>query len=223
MIRRTLLALMMLGLLALAALEPALARRDSQPVNLLEAMATGRVDAVFYGNGDQSVRGRIRRSAFGPEQVYLEPGTQFLAQQEGLQGMTTLGWVPIDLSRHAFAYVTIPAACTDYNLPAPTCYDRMSPVGCPDPRMAALSEHIGRVRPERPVSQIAVWAIANNPAWEDVVGYVEGHAIAETDEQRAEIVAGCRRRAAELLQGAGISPAGFRMFREIVRHDAGAE
>ena len=211
--RRMTVALMALGvLIALAAL-PAAAERSSAPMDLLDALGTGRVDAVFYGNGDQSVRGRIRRSAFGPEQLYVAPGTQFWAQRDGLQGMTTLGWIPIDLARNSIAYVDIPTACTNYALPAPTPYDRMNVVCCPEPRMAALAEYVGRVNPPQPVAQIAVWAVANNPEWSEIAGLVEVHAIGETPEERAATVATWRQQAASLMQTAGLNPRNYRVFR----------
>ena len=198
--------------LALIALTTVAQARDNTPMELVDALASGQVEAVFYGNGDQSVTGRIRRSAFGPEQIIIEPGTQFWAQQEGLQGMTTLGWVPIDLSRRAVAYFEVPTACTNLDRPAPTRYDRMAPVWCPEPRMAALTEEIGRSVPPRPVAQLAVWAIANNPTWDEVADYAEGMADADTDEERAEIAAGYRLHAAQLLWHVGIDPAEYRMF-----------
>ncbi len=197
---------------ALSTLGPAAQARDRPPMELLDALATGQVEAVFYGNGDQSVTGRIRRSAFGPEQIVIEPGTQFWAQQDGLQGMTTLGWVPIDLSRRAVAYFQVPTACTNLDLPAPTRYHRMAPVPCPDPRMAALTQEIDRAAPSRPAAQLAVWAIANDPTWDEVVGYAEGMASANRDEERARIAAAYRLQAAELLWQAGIDPTQYRMF-----------
>ncbi len=215
--RWTVAVLAVCGLAVLLSVTTAAARRDREPTNLLDAMESGKVDAVFYGNGDQSVRGRVRRSPFGPEQIYVAPGTQFWAQQprqgQDLQGMTTLGWVPIDLSHRSFAYVEIPTACTNYDLPAPGNHDRMYAVCCPDPRMAVLSEHIGRANPERPVAQLAVWAVANNPEWSEVAGWVEGHAVAQTREGRAGLVEQYRQRAADLLHTTGFDPNGFRMFR----------
>lgn len=186
---------------------------DQAPMGLMDALATGQVEAVFYGNGDQSVRGRIRRSPFGPKQIIIEPGTQFWAQQEGLQGMTTVGWVPIDLSRRAVAYVDIPTACTNYDLPAPTRQDRMIPVPPPAPEMAVLAEHIARVNPPRTVAQLAVWAIANNPRWETVVGYVERQVLAADESERDRLAALYRRQAAQLLWECGINPVRFAMFQ----------
>ncbi len=204
---------------ALLVLTAAVSPAADAPMELLDALATGQVDAGFYGNGDQSVTGRLRRGAFGPEQLYVEPGTQFWAQfeetgQQQRQGMTTIGRVPIDLSRRAIAYIESPTACTNYDLPAPTRYDRMTPVRCPDPRMAALTDQIGRVGAPRPAAQLAVWAIANDPAWDDVVGQAERYADADSDEARAEIVEGYRQQAAHLLWQVGLDPTGLRMFRD---------
>lgn len=213
MIGRMTVATMMLGALMVLATLPAAAEIAPAPMELLDALATGKVDAVFYGNGDESVRGRIRRTPFGPESLYVAPGTQFWAQAEGRQGMTTLGWVPIDLTRNAIRYVEIPTACTNFDLPAPTQYDRMTPVCCPEPRMAALSEHIGRAHPERPVAQIAVWAVANNPEWSDIAGLVEADVMADTPEKRAQVAETYRRRAADLMRAAGIDPERHRVFR----------
>ncbi|NLO06828.1 MAG: hypothetical protein GX131_13470 [candidate division WS1 bacterium] len=215
MMRCSVVALAVLGLvMTTVSSEAQSPRRQGAPVDLLDAMATGRVEAVFYGNGDESVRGRIRRSAFGPQEVTVSPGTQFWAQQDGLQGMTTLGWVPIDLTRTAIAYVEIPTACTNYDLPAPTRFDRMDPVCCPDRRMAVVSEYVGKTQPPRPVAQLAVWAVANNPEWSEVVGWAESRALADDEQERAEQVASYRQGAANLLLTAGFDPAGFRMFRE---------
>ncbi|MEA3403066.1 MAG: hypothetical protein U9R79_17625 [Armatimonadota bacterium] len=215
--RRMLIGVMMLGTLAVASALPALGTRRTEPMELLEALDSGTVEAVFYGNGDQSVRGRLRRGAFGPDEVYVAPGTQFWAQQiqgqQQRQGMTTIGWVPIDLSRRAYAYVEIPTACTNYNRPAPTRYDRMVPVPCPDRRMAAVSEYVGRVRPSRPAAQLAVWAIANDPPWDEVAEYLEDHAEGDTEQERAEVVAAYRAEAAALMRRAGFDPASFRIFR----------
>lgn len=197
---------------ALVALVAVDAWAQANPMDLLVAMERGQVDAVFYGNGDESVRGRIRRTPFGPEQLYVAPGTQFWAQQPGLQGMTTLGWVPIDLSARAVAYVEIPTACTNYDLPAPTSYHRMVPTCCPDVRMAALSEYIGRARPPRETAQIAVWAVANNPSWDEIAGYVEARAQAAGAGQAEAVVATYRARAAELLRAVGFRTSEFRMF-----------
>ncbi|MGD9497450.1 MAG: hypothetical protein AB7Y46_14210 [Armatimonadota bacterium] len=186
---------------------------DQGPMSLLDAIQSGRVEAVFYGNGDQSVRGRIRPGPASPEQLYVEPGTQFWSQQPGLQGMTTLGWVPIDLSRRNIAYVEIPTACTNHDRPAPTSAHRMVPVACPDVRMAALSEQIARARPARAVAQLAVWAVANDPTWADVQAHVAARVEAQSPEELAGVVESYRLQAAQLLWQAGIDPSLFRVFR----------
>ncbi len=211
--RRLVLTLMAIGALGILVALPAEAEIEPEPVDLLDALGSGKIDATFYGNGDRSVKGRIRRTPFGPQKIFVAPGTQFWAQREDRQGMTTLGWVPIDLSRSHVEYVTIPTACTNHGLPAPTRYDRMNPVCCPEPRMAALSEQVGRMHPPHPVSQIAVWAIANNPEWEQIEGLIRADAEAETEEERAEIAENWRRQAAHLMREAGLNPAKYRVFR----------
>ena len=204
------LAIIVAALMALTVLEAWGARG---PVDLMDALEQGQIQATFYGNGDQSVRARLRSAPYGPNEVYVTPGTQFWAQRGGLQGMTTLGYVPIDLSRRPMVYVEIPTACTNLDLPAPTGYDIMIPTRCPDERMAALSGVIGRLGPRRHVAQLAVWAIANDPPWEDVEDYAMSHCKAKGDEAgEAEAVA-LRDRAALLLQYAGLEPAEFAMFR----------
>ncbi|MFW6155930.1 MAG: hypothetical protein ACOC7J_01315 [Armatimonadota bacterium] len=213
MLRRMTAAMMMFGALMVLAGAPAEAQQEPAPMDLLDALGTGKIDATFYGNGDESVRARVRRSAFGPEKVVVSPGTQFWAQRDDVQGMTTLGWVPIDLARTHIAYVTIPTACTNYDLPAPTRQDRMNPVCCPEPRVAALAEQVGRSHPPHPVAQIAVWAIANNPQWDDVAGLVEADVEADNPEQRAETAENYRLRAADLMREAGVNPKSFRMFK----------
>lgn len=213
MMRRMTVAMMMLGALMVLGAPPAGAERDPAPMDLLDALGTGQVEATFYGNGDESVRGRVRRTAFGPEKVLISPGTQFWAQREGLQGMTTLGWVPVDLTRSHVEYVTIPTACTNYDMPAPTTHDRMHPVCCPEPRMAALAEQAGRAHLPQTVAQIAVWAIANNPRWDEISGQVEADGNAETPEERAEQAELWRQQAAQLMRDAGINPRNYRVFR----------
>lgn len=183
-----------------------------QPMDLITALEQGQVEAVFYGSGDQSVRGRIRRSPYGPSELYVPPGTQFWAQREGRQGMTTLGYVPIDLRRRATSYVSIPTACTNLDLNAPTGLDIMVPARCPDMRMAALCATIGRVRVARAVSQLAVWAVANDPPWEDVREYAEAHAAGDDEDAKSAAAEVMRTQAAALLREAGLDPAGFAMF-----------
>ena len=185
-----------------------------EPMELLAALREGKVEATFYGNGDESVRGRIRATGNQPDQVYVEPGTQFWAQQDGLQGMTTLGFVPIDLRGRRYVYVTIPAACTNYDLPAPGRWDRMSAHPSPSREMVLLSTAVGDLQPPRGVVQIAVWAVANNPTWEQVVGYAQGRAGGDTDEELAANALAMRGLAAQLLANAGVDPSAFRMFAE---------
>ena len=185
-----------------------------EPMELLAALREGKVQATFYGNGDESVRGRIRATGNQPDQVYVQPGTQFWAQQEGTQGMTTLGLVPIDLRGRRYVYVTIPTACTNYDLPAPGRWDGMIPHPCPSRTMTLLSTTVGKLQPLRGVVQLAVWAVANNPTWEQVVGYVQGRAGGETDEENAANALAMRGLAAQLLADAGVDPSAFRMFGE---------
>ncbi len=185
-----------------------------EPMELLAALREGKVQATFYGNGDESVRGRIRATGNQPDQVYVEPGTQFWAQQEGMQGMTTLGFVPIDLRGRRYVYVAIPTACTNYDLPAPGRWDRMAPHPCPSPTMALLSTTVDRLQTPRGVVQLAVWAIANNPTWEQVVGYAQGRASGDTDEELAANAVTMRGLAAQLLTQSGVAPGAYRMFRE---------
>lgn len=184
----------------------------AEPMELLAALQQGKIQAEFYGNGDQSVRGRIRPMAFGPDQVLVAPGTQFWAQQPGMQGMTTLGWVPIDLRNRPFVFVEIPTACTNYDRPAPGRWDRMIAYCCPSQRMAALAETVGRVQPSRAVAQLAVWAVANNPEWTEIVGYAESNAPGDTEEARTANAVAMQQQAAQLVAAAGIDPSGFRMF-----------
>jgi hypothetical protein len=171
-----------------------------QPMDLIAALEQGQIEAVFYGNGDQSVRGRIRRSPHGPSELYVPPGTQFWAQREDRQGMTTLGYVPIDLRRRATTYVTIPTACTNLALNAPTGFDIMIPTRCPDARMEVLCTTIGRIWPARAVSQLAVW------------DYAQGHAAGDDEDAKTAAAEVMRSQAAELLRAAGLDPAGFAML-----------
>ena len=111
----------------------------------------------------------------------------------------------------------IPTACTNYNLPAPTSYHRMVPTCCPDPRMAALSDYIARARPPREVAQLAVWAVANNPGWDEVAGYVETRVQAAGMQQAEAAVEAYRTGAAELLQAVGFRTNEFRMFEAMTQ------
>ena len=213
MLRRTAAAMIVCGMLVVLAGSPADAQRQQAPMDLLDAMATGQVDATFYGNGDQSVIGHIRRGSFGPQVVQVAPGTQFQGQQPGVQGMGTLGSTEIDLSRRRFAQVQIPTACTDYDLPAPTRAHRMIPGPPLDGRMVALSETVAYVRPSREVAQIAVWAIANNPEWSEIEEWAQERARTGDEERRAEIAATYRQQAAQLVYAAGMNPLAYQMFR----------
>jgi len=206
---RARIAVIVVALMALTALE---AWATREPMDLLTALKQGKIQATFYGNGDESVRGRIRSNPYGPDQIYVPPGTQFWAQQPGRQGMTTLGYVPIDLSRQPMVYVEIPTACTNLDLVAPTGYDIMVPTACPDARMAALCNEIGRLGPRRQVAQLAVWAIANDPPWENVEDYAMSYCKG-TEEQKAAEALRLRDRAALLLGYAGLDADEFAMFR----------
>ncbi len=202
---------MMCAVVGLMAMGVAVA---GEPMELLAALREGKVQATFYGNGDESVRGRIRATGRGPDQVYVEPGTQFWAQQGGQQGMTTLGFVPIDLRGRRYVFVEIPTACTNYDRPAPGRWDRMAPHPCPSATMTLLSTTVGKLQPPRGVVQLAVWAVANNPTWEQVVGYAQGRATGDSDEELAANAEVMRGLAAQLLAESGVDPSAFRMFRE---------
>ncbi len=211
--RPIVLSLMIFAALLMLTVMPADAQRRGETMNLLDAMESGRVRAEFYGNGDQSVRGRISRSPNGPDIVQFQPGTQFQPTTPGRQGMGTLGSVEVDLSRRRLAWVEIPTACTDYDLPAPTPMDRMIPEPPLSVPMARLAGTIGHHWPEREVSQIAVWAVANDPGWEDIEEWVHERTRVSEPEQRERIAADYRDQAARLVWEAGLNPARYRMFQ----------
>lgn len=213
MIRPMMLTLMICGALAMLAAAPADAQRRGQSMELLEAMETGRIQAEFYGNGDQSVRGRITRGSFGPEIVQFEPGTQFEPTTPGRQGMGTLGSVEVDMSRSRVAWVEIPTACTDYDLPAPTPMHRMIPGPPLSREMVVLSDTVAYLQPAREVAQIAVWAVVNDPPWSEITEWVEERAGTGDARERAQIAENYRRQAARVIWEAGINPAGYQMFR----------
>lgn len=213
MTRPMMYAVMLFGALAMLAAPPADAQRRGEPMELLEAMATGRIQAEFYGNGDQSVRGRISRGSAGPQIVQFDAGTQFQPTTPGRQGMGTLGSIEVDLSRQRIAWVEIPTACTDYDLPAPTRMDRMIPGPPLNREMVEVSDTIAYLRPDRPVAQIAVWAVANDPGWAEIVEWALERSGSDDTEQAAAIAERYRQQAAYVIWEAGINPARYQMFR----------
>lgn len=211
--RPVMFTLVIFGALAMLAAPPADAQRRGQSMELLDALASGRVSAEFYGNGDESVRGRIMRGSAGPQIVQIDPGTQFQPTAPGRQGMGTLGSVEVDLSRQRFAWVEIPTACTDYGLPAPTPMHRMIPGPPLNHQMVVVSDTVAHLRPAREVAQIAVWAVANDPGWHEIVEWAQERVGGEDQQQRTMVAESYRRQAAHVVAQAGIDPTSYRMFR----------
>ena len=87
---------------------------EASAADLLVSLERGEVWAQFRGAGESAIQGVVGRSAYGPGSLTISPGTQFWGQRPGVQGMTTLGAVHIDLSQQRLASVRIPAACTRY-------------------------------------------------------------------------------------------------------------
>ena len=184
----------------------------AQAVDLLAALESGQVWAQFWGAGPTAVQGTVGRSPYGPQSVTVSPGTQFWGQRQGVQGMSTWGSVPIDLSEQRIAHVRIPAACTNIGLRTPTPADRMVPARCPDMRMARLATVIGKRKPSHPAAQLAVWAVANNPPRGAIDQYLHDTVSAQqpgATMKREKLVS----TAVSLLREAGLSPSQFRMFQ----------
>ena len=203
-----------MGLLVLVAMLAGLGAAHAQqaPVDLLTALQSGQLWAQFWGAGPTAVQGVVGRSTFGPESATISPGTQLWGQYPGMQGMSTLGSVQIDLSGQRLARVHIPVACTNLGLRTPTPGDRMVLAACPDRRMARLAAVIGKRRPSHPAAQLAVWAVANDPPREATDRYLyqtlqqapPPEALADMDLLVSA--------AANVLKEAGLQPAAFRMF-----------
>ena len=181
------------------------------PVDLLEGLETGQVWAQFWGGGETGVNGLIGRGVGGPREVTIAPGTQFWAQTPGRQGMTTLGGGGVGLGGGMqFRQVWVPTACTNINLRAPTEDDIMVPSPSPNADMTRLTRSLALDIPPQPIVQVAVWAIANDPAPARVRGYLLREARAS---QGALTVDGIMLGAAQLLERAGLDPTAYRMFR----------
>jgi hypothetical protein len=202
----------MLGL-TLILMQPAPAQLGR--VDLLTALDLDLVRAEFRGNGESSVLGQLWRAPNGPQQVTVDPGTQFWAQLGGRQGMGTLGQTTIDFGTGRYAQVNIPTACTNIGLPAPTRRDIMIPSPCPDPRVARIASMAGAKEVNLAAVQVAIWALANDPNTRPVETYlkrvVKAQKKADPDtEVTAESIMSA---AATLLRRAEVSPEAFRLFR----------
>ncbi len=183
--------------------------------DLLQALDEGTIWAEFYGTGDLGVDATIGRNPGGPKFVAIAPGTQFWAQRGGRQGQSTLGWVPVDLSKNAVVHLRIPTACTNISRRAPTPEDEMFPEACPDDRMARLCAVVIPEHDEINVAQLAVWAVANNPsrrALQRQEQYMVDEQITDP-EARTAAFEKLLSSAAELLERADLKPSKFRMFR----------
>jgi len=201
-------------------------------MDLLTALDTGHVRALFTGNGESSIRGVIERDAWGPEQLTIEPGTQFIAQigpggggiggrggrgGGGTQGMGMFGRADIDLRDRWVAEVDLPTVCTAFGLRAPGPQDVMVPGPSPDARMVQLLSLPTVSAAPHGAFQIAAWAIANDPlapAVETVAAAWVKQASTEalTPEATATGVADLLSQARGLLRLAGCDAAQFQMF-----------
>ena len=190
----------------------ALSLSYAEEVDLLQALQRGDVWAQFRGWGQGAVRGTIGRSAYGPQQLSIGPGTQFQAQRRGVQGMMTLGQTRVDLRGQSLAQVTIPAVCMNLGWRTPTAADVMVLARRPNTRLASVAAAASRRRAAPPVAQLATWAVANNPPRAGIERYLN------------EVVAGVQappqleksrllRQAADLLRAAKLKPGEFRMFQ----------
>ena len=190
-------------------------RSVAATVGLLQALDEGTIWAEFYGTGELGVDAVIGRNPGGPSFVTIAPGTQFWAQVPRRQGMTTLGWVPVNLSAQSVARLRIPTACTNINLRAPTADDEMVPTPPPNAQLARLCGVVSPAEDGIHAMQVAVWAVANNPPRHAI----ERQAIhmldseATDDSARQALFDAILSDAAALLTRAGIDPKTYRMYR----------
>ena len=190
-------------------------RSVAATVDLLQALDEGTIWAEFYGTGELGVDAVIGRNPGGPSFVTIAPGTQFWAQVPRRQGMTTLGWVPVNLSAQSVARLRIPTACTNINLRAPTADDEMVPTPPPNAQLARLCGVVSPAEDGIHAMQVAVWAVANNPPRHAI----ERQAIhmldseATDDSARQALFDAILSDAAALLTRAGIDPKTYRMYR----------
>ncbi len=183
--------------------------------DLIDALEDGTIWAEFRGTGDLGVDAVIGRHPGGPSHVVVAPGTQFWAQTGGRQGMSTIGWVPVNLSETAVARLTIPTACTNISRLAPEPRHQLYAVRCPDERMRLLCARVNIERDDPGAVQLAVWAIANDPPLRTLSRHWES--IIETEITDDAMLAAEQKRLLEeawgLLLRADLAPEGFRMFR----------
>lgn len=198
--------------LALIAMQPALAQLGR--VDLLTALDLDLVRAEFRGNGDSSVVGQLWRAPTGPQQVTVDPGTQFWAQLGGRQGMGALGQTQIDFGSGRYAQARIPTACTNIGLPAPTRRDIMIPSPCPDPRVARIASMAGSKEVKLAAVQVAIWAVANDPDPRPIQSYLKKvvKATKKADPETKVTAESILSEAATLLRRAEVAPEAFRLF-----------
>jgi hypothetical protein len=201
-------------------------------VELLAGLEAGLLQAEFRGNGDSSVVGRIRAAAGGPTGVTIQPGTQFwaqlgggqgqlgqgnrgLSQLGGRQGLGALGQTDLKLTPGRLAQITLPAACTNLGLPAPTRHDIMIASRPPDARVAALAARYGEPGISHAACQVAIWAITDNPSRKAINFYLarEVRAAARSTSEAEVSSDSILASAAELLRGTLVQPETLALFR----------
>ncbi len=184
----------------------------AEEVDLRQALQRGEVWAQFRGWGQGAVRGTIGRSAYGPQQLSIGPGMQFQAQRRGVQGMMTIGQTRVDLRGQSLVQVTIPAVCTNLGWRTPTAADVLIPVKHPNTRLADVAAAASRRRIALPVTQLATWAVANNPPRAGIERYLNEVVAAVQAPPQLE-KSRLLRQAADLLRAAKLNPGEFHMFR----------
>ena len=182
-----------------------------EALDLLQALENGQVWAQFQGWGQSAVRGTIGRSTYGPQQLFISPGTQFQAQRRGMQGMMTFGSTNIDLRNRSVAQVIVPAVCTNLGLRTPTAADTFVAARQSNTRLAQVARAIARRRPPQPAVQLAIWAVTDDPPRGRVEPFLRD--VVRVTQMPPEFE---KRRllriASELLRTAQLSPGQFRMF-----------
>jgi hypothetical protein len=211
--RHGILPLAVISVLTTIAVQPAVAQLGR--MDLLTALDLDLLRAEFRGNGESSVVGQLWRAPNGPQQVTVDPGTQFWAQLGGRQGMGTLGQNTIDFGSGRMAQVSIPTACTNIGLPAPTRRDIMVPSPCPDPRVARIASMAGTKGVAPAAAQVAIWAVANDPPRRPIESYLKKvvKALKKADSDAEVTADSILTEAATLLRRAEVSPEAFQLFK----------
>lgn len=186
------------------------------PVALLDAVGAGQVEAEFRSTGrasGPSVLVRVTNRSATPLEIVLDRGTVLTGTTPGVQTMvvdrvlgTSMddGHIAVDTDRilldaGASREYVLSAYCLDWTLPHPPFDGRLSVTG----RHADAQRVLDAARAAGGASQIAIqlaiWSVTNDITAADVEG-------------RLTFTADDLARARQLLQAAGLDPAGRRLL-----------